>query len=133
MRHKFQLPEGDEAYLSAQGFSWETIEEGGMQWLLIHEFPAPAGYNHQSASAAIQIPPGYPDSPLDMVYLHPALVRVDGRPIPAADAKQALDGKEWQRWSRHRTGAHPWRPGVDDVSVHVMMISDWLAREFHRA
>lgn len=133
MRRNFRLPADDEAFLEAREFSWETIQEGSTHWLLIHEFPAPVGYNLQSVSAAIQIPPGYPDSPLDMVYFHPALVRVDGRVIPAADARQQLDGKEWQRWSRHRTGACPWRPGVDDISVHVMMIADWLDREFRRA
>ncbi len=75
---------------------------------------------------------GYPIAALDMVYVFPALVRRDGRPIPQTNAVQQLDGKSWQRWSRHRTAENPWRPGEDCVEHHIFLVEDWFAREFSR-
>jgi hypothetical protein len=67
-----------------------------------------------------------------MVYFHPPLARKDGKAIGATQATQALDGKSFQRWSRHRTPAHPWIPGQDDLSTHIALIEEWLSREFEK-
>lgn len=128
MRREFQLPGSDEEFLNTLGRPWEAIVESG-RWLLLHEWPVPLGYNHTAVSAAVLIEQGYPDAQLDMVYFHPHLTRADGRGINAL-AGHRLDGKEWQRWSRHRTAANPWRAGVDDISCHLMLVDDWLVREF---
>lgn len=128
MRREFRLPEADEAYLNARELPWETIVEGGSRWLIIHDYPIPTGYNHATAWVALLIPPGYPDVQIDMVYFSPHLVLASGRTINAL-SPHSLDGKVWQRWSRHRTLANPWRPGIDDVSTHLVLIDDWLARE----
>ena len=58
-----------------------------------------------TVTAAIRIETGYPNTELNMVYFFPALARMDGKPIGATDAPQPLDGKTYQRWSRHRTAA----------------------------
>lgn len=129
MRRQFLLPESDAEHLEAHGLRWETVVEPGWRWLFVHGFPVPAGYNVSSVTAAVSISPGYPDAPLDMVYFYPALVRADGRAIGAL-SPQAIDGKTFQRWSRHRTGANPWRPGVDDLSTHLVLVQHWLEREF---
>jgi hypothetical protein len=129
LRRQFRLPEGDEDYLQAIRWEWETIIDAGLRWLLIYSFPIPSGYNTATAHIALQIPSGYPDAQLDMVYFSPALSRNDGCPINAL-ADQTIEGQNWQRWSRHRTAENPWRPGVDDVSTHVALIEDWLQREF---
>jgi Prokaryotic E2 family E len=128
MRRQFTLPEGDESHMLARGLAWETIVENGVRWLLIHDFPAPGGYNHAKVLAAVKIETGYPDTQLDMVYFYPALARLDGRPIGALSS-QTLDGKAWQRWSRHRTAQNPWRPGEDDLSSHLALVEHWLERE----
>jgi hypothetical protein len=88
------------------------------------------GYGRQDVDAAVNVAPGYPDSQLDMVYFHPHLVRADGKPLGAVSGGVAIDGRDWQRWSRHRTPANPWRPGVDDLSTHLGLVHEWLAREF---
>ncbi len=129
LRRQFRLPEEDETYLQATGRDWETIVEAGIRWLIIYAFPIPTGYNTAAANVALQIPSGYPDAQLDMVYFFPALTRNDGRPINAL-TNQTIEGQNWQRWSRHRTAENPWRPGVDDVSTHIALIEDWLQREF---
>jgi hypothetical protein len=64
-----------------------------------------------------------------MVYVLPHLARKDGVGINNLSG-QSIDGTDWQRWSRHRTGANPWRPGVDDLSTHLFLVDDWFAREF---
>lgn len=101
-------------------------------WVLVHEFPVPERYNVRTVTAAIRIETGYPIARLDMVYFHPALVRSDGKPIKATQVMQTIDGKQYQRWSRHRTKANPWQPGEDSLGTHVILIEDWLEREFGR-
>lgn len=130
-RRQFSLPPEDEAFLNQYGLPWETIEDGS-QWVLIHDFQTHEGYNHRKVSVAIRLETGYPLAALDMVYVLPALVRTDGKLIPNADAQQGLDGRTWQRWSRHRSSENPWKPGEDSIETHVYLIEDWFVREFER-
>ena len=131
-RCQFQLPEPDVEGLAASGLSWETISANGHGWLLVHGFQLPAGYGVVVASLAVQIPGGYPTTPLDMVYFNPPLSRGDGRPIPATQATATIDGKQWQRWSRHYTAAHPWIPGEYSIITHLALVRHWLEREFQK-
>jgi hypothetical protein len=122
MRHEFPLPEDDEESLNALGIPWETFREGSNQWLLLHEVRFREGFNHATGSVAVQIPPSYPTSGLDMAYFFPHLTRLDGKPIGQTQCQQVIDGKQWQRWSRHYT----WVPGVHGVSTHIVLINRWL-------
>lgn len=132
MRRQFLLPQADREYLDARGLPWETIIDAGGQWLLVHDFPVTvARYNAETVIAALMIAPGYPDAQIDMVYFYPPLVRADGRAINTL-ADQPLDGKIYQRWSRHRTGQNPWRPGEDGVSTHLLLVEGWLEKELTR-
>lgn len=128
MRRQFELPEGDLEYLGASGLKWETIVEGKQRWLLIHERPTHEAYNPAIATTALHIVPGYPDSPLDMVWFNPGLAIKTGKQIRAL-SNQDIDGRSFQRWSRHRTSENAWRPGVDDVASHLFLVDHWLARE----
>lgn len=129
MRQDFQLQEGDLLFLESLGLPWETINEGGMQWVIIHNYPVPPGYNVDSIKVAIKIETGYPRTPLDMAYFFPSLHRVDGKPINA-QSLQPIDGVNFQRWSRHRTPENPWREEVDDLSTHMSLVSFWFEQEF---
>src|ERR1700728_1707334 len=126
MRREFDLLSDDQQYLDATSYTWEAIKNGGEFWLLLHGVVLPAGYQVATASIAIKIEPGYPNAQLDMAYFDPALRRVDGKPIPCADAVMHIDGKQWQRWSRHRTSANPWVPGEDSLETHLILVRDWL-------
>jgi hypothetical protein len=131
LRRHFPLTDEDTRFLNDYGCPWETISDGS-QWVLLHEFKTQEGYNHQHVTAAIRLETGYPASQLDMVYFYPALHRIDGRPIGATSATQLIEGKEFQRWSRHRTAENPWKPGQDNLESHVVLIEDWLTREFEK-
>jgi hypothetical protein len=122
MRRDFQLPEEDEESLTAMGFRWEAHREGGSHWILLHDVEFRSGLNHTKGSVAIQIPSGYPTAGLDMAYFYPHLARTDSQPIRQAQCLQSIDGKEWQRWSRH----YPWVPGVHNLSTHIVLIHRWL-------
>jgi hypothetical protein len=131
LRREFRMPQADKEYLDCLGLPWETIVDGESQWLFVHEWTVPVGYNHSHMSVGLLIPPNYSDSQIDMAYFQPALDRVDGKAI-ANLSNQTIRGEVWQRWSRHRTAANPWRPGVDDIASHLGLVDDWLRREFEK-
>jgi hypothetical protein len=131
-RRQFRLPETDVEGLDAAGFNWETIGTNGHGWLLVHSYVLPGGYNIGAASVALSIPGGYPTTPLDMVYFSPILSRKDGKGIRATQAMVNIDGRKWQRWSRHYNPAHPWIPGEYNVLTHLTLVRHWLEREFQR-
>lgn len=131
LRRQFKLLPEDEIFLDNYGLPWESIVDHS-QWVLIHDFPTHEGYNYPQASIAIRLETGYPQAQLNMVYVYPALTRKDGKPIPQTNAVQNLDGKSWQRWSRHRTKENPWQPGVDSLETHIYLIEDWFVREFEK-
>lgn len=132
LRREFDLPEEDVEHLDARDLLWETVYDGKAQWLLLHEFPIPVGYNVKTATAAIRISANYPSAQLDMVYFRPALTLQGKRSIGALNMTH-IAGEEFQRWSRHRTGANPWRPGVDNLHTHLALVEEWLLREVGHA
>ena len=131
-RHQFELPDPDREFLERRHLPWETLIEATCQWVILHEYPVPSGYNHVAVSAALQLPASYPDTQIDMVYFHPHLELASGRAIGGLSTA-TLDGKSWQRWSRHRTGANPWRRGYDSIETHLLLVDEWLDRECRRA
>lgn len=130
-RRDFSLPAEDMEWLDLGGKRYELVTEAGVQRVIIYDLPVPPGYNVMSTTAHVKIEPGYPDVQIDMVWFHPALSLTSGRPIGAV-CDESFDGKNWQRWSRHRTGTNPWRPGLDNLATHFGLIEEWLARELRK-
>ncbi len=89
----------------------------------------PAGFDTAAATIAMEVPPSYPAGEIDMFYVHPHLARLDGVTIPQTQIAQPIDGRSFQRWSRHRGALAPWRPGRDSVLTHLALIDASLARE----
>jgi hypothetical protein len=128
MRRMFQMPEEDQECFIALGRAWEAVLVGDAKWLLFPDYPVPEAYNHQSVTAAVRIPPSYPDDQIDMVYFKPHLALKSGRAINnLSDLK--LGDDTYQQWSRHRTQNNPWRPGLDNVCTHLLQVDNWLQRE----
>lgn len=128
MRRDFGLPEEDAEWLEALGLEYECVNEAEILRVVIRNWPVPAGYNVPNVSVNVRIDPGYPSAQIDMAYFFPPLSRTDGRPIGAL-ADDPFDGQVWQRWSRHRTPANPWRPGIDNLSTHFGLVDHWLNKE----
>lgn len=131
MRRDFAPLTEDIRHLDGSGLQWEAVKDNG-NWIIVHGFPVPDGFNHKAASAAVRIESGYPDAQLDMVYFKPHLSRANGLPIKATDAIQSICGAPWQRWSRHRTSENPWHPGIDCLATHLLLVEHWLQREVTR-
>ena len=129
MRRQFVLPEDDIIYLNSLNLNWETLNDAGMQWVLIHDYPVVDAYNHKTVTVALKIETGYPRAALDMAYFYPPLQRTDEQLINALSL-QNIDQKNYQRWSRHRTAQNPWRPGEDDLSTHMSLVTFWFEQEF---
>ena len=130
-RKHFPLPEEDIDFLGSTGLEWESVTEENIKRIVIKMFPVPTGYNQGQVDLNIRIEAAYPDTQIDMVYFHPRLARIDGKPI-AAVADDTFDGKVWQRWSRHRTSQNPWRPGLDSLGSHIALVKEWLELELRK-
>ncbi|MCW3109111.1 MAG: hypothetical protein JWQ09_3617 [Segetibacter sp.] len=125
-RVSFSLPAEDIEFLESANVEWEAINQGN-RWLILHNYPVPEGYNVSTVDAALLIPPSYPAAEIDMAYFFPSLQTLSGRPIPAT-SYQVIDNKQFQRWSRHRKPGD-WRPGLDNVSTHLLLINNWFEKE----
>jgi Prokaryotic E2 family E len=131
-RRDFSLPQEDSIWLESLHLRYDLVAEGGVLRVVIHDYALPSGYNLSTVAVSVRVDPGYPDTQIDMVYFLPDIGRQDGRPI-ASICTEGFGGQPWQRWSRHRTPANPWRPGIDNLSTHFALIDHWLARELLRA
>lgn len=131
-RRQFMLPEEDRDWLEIYGHRYELVNEDGVLRVVLYGLVTPPGYNHPQVDLNVRIESGYPDTQIDMVYFHPPLARADGKPIKAIST-DSFDGKTWQRWSRHRTHANAWRPGVDCLMTHIAQVRHWLESELTKA
>ena len=130
-RRQFVLPAEDMQWLEKSGLDFELVSEGGALRVVLYEYPVTPGYNVDKVTVNVRIEPGYPDTQIDMAYFFPALARKDGRGIGAISPDN-FDGRAWQRWSRHRTPANPWRPGIDCLATHFGLVDEWLVREINK-
>ena len=128
-RREFSLSAADHAFLDGLQLHWEALSRGGRLWIIVYSVPLPAGFQVPMADVAIEIAAGYPTSQLDMAYFHPALALTSGQPVRSAEAIEQIDGKAWQRWSRHRIGKSVWVPGTDNLEKHFAYMQDWMLRE----
>lgn len=69
----FALLDVDEAHLNRLGLRWETIVEVNRRWLLLHDYPLPAGYAVAHTKIALEIPPNYPGAQIYGFYAYPPL------------------------------------------------------------
>lgn len=130
-RRDFSLPQEDLNWLSNTGLHFELVIENSVPHVVLYGFQVPDGYDRCKVDVNVRIDPGYPDTQIDMVYVHPPLARADGAEIRAL-SNDDFDGKVWQQWSRHRTPANPWRPGLDNLASHFSLVEEWFAREVRR-
>lgn len=117
------LPERDQNYLEMKCLNFEVVpnpSNGAEHFLIIKDFNMGQHYNPPTVELLIVIPAGYPTSPLDMFWVHPFVTKQDGSLPAQATEKMTVEGKVWQRFSRHREV--PWRPYVDGVAVHMNFI-----------
>ncbi len=127
-RVEFALLPQDEEHLDRLGLRWETLVDAGRRWLVIRNYPVPAGYHSPSTDIAIEVPVSYPGAQLDMFYCHPPLARQSGGEIPQTQHLETVTGLRFQRWSRHRQ----WDAARDTLATHLALVDESLNREVER-
>lgn len=120
-----KLPEADRAYLERVGVAYRVFEEAGMLNVELLDFPIPDGLNARDANVLFRLSPSYPDTPPDMWWIIPHLTPVGGGVIPATEVIETIDGRSWQRWSRH-LDATAWRSGIDGLESYVRLLRNEL-------
>jgi hypothetical protein len=128
-RQNFILPEEDVETLEKMSLQWETLLSPSM-WLMIYNYPIPDGYNVKNVDLALTITSSYPATEIDMAYFFPPLVKNNNKPINAV-SDQPIDGKIFQRWSRHRQPGD-WKPGIDNLATHLSLVDNWLLNDLKR-
>ena len=128
-RREFALLEKDETYLEERGLYWETFMDAGRRWLLLRNFVLPEGYNAQLVDIAIEVPPTYPRSEIDMFHCHPHLALKSGQVIPQTSVRTSIGGRSFQRWSRHLNGQTRWNPATDSVMTHIAVVEAAILNE----
>ncbi|WP_423820199.1 multiubiquitin domain-containing protein [Salinimicrobium sp. TIG7-5_MAKvit] len=126
-----QLTSDDISFIKSYSEQVEFIMNGNTCWVVFRQFKVPKGYNVEMADMAIMIPNNYPLGRLDMFYFNPALSRKDAKNIGALTST-TLEGKNYQRWSRHRTSSNPWNPEIDNLESQVMLATSCLESEFKK-
>lgn len=129
LRREFDLLEEDQAFLDSLNLEWQSVNIGSSQWIIIKDYKIPEGYNTDTVELGVRITSGYPTAQLDMLYFCPPLHRIDKKPINALSTLD-IEGREFQQWSRHRTGINPWRPDIDNLGTHIALADVWLNLEF---
>lgn len=128
LRRDFTLSETDANFLKSLDNAFELVTEKNVNRVIVKNLKVSSGYKQSEVDFNVRLETLYPDVQIDMVYFYPHLERADGKPIKAI-AQDSFDGKSWQRWSRHRTAKHPWKPGIDNLETHFTCIQSWLERE----
>ena len=121
------LPAPDAAFLTERSLEYSTEMEGGVLCIVVPGWTVPSGYTVQEADILLRLPPGYPDLPPDMWWFDPAVLRSDGRKIPATQVTECYLGRNWQRWSRHLI-PEQWCSGVDGLGSFFTLIHEDLRR-----
>jgi len=125
----FALLDVDEAHLNRLGLRWETIVEVNRRWLLLHDYPLPAGYAVAHTKIALEIPPNYPGAQIYGFYAYPPLALSSGRAIESTQLRGVLLGVEFHGWSRNRGAGAPWNPTTDNVVTQFALVDAALAKE----
>lgn len=125
----FALLDVDEAHLNRLGLRWETIVEVNRRWLLLHDYPLPAGYAVAHTKIALEIPPNYPGAQIYGFYAYPPLALSSGRTIESTQLRGVLLGVEFHGWSRNRGAGAPWNPAIDNVVTQLALVDAALAKE----
>lgn len=133
-RRQFALLEIDERFLNALDLFWETIVDQTVpnknrRWLLIHNYPVPAGFTVEQTLLALEIPLTYPGAQIDMFYTNPPLQLKTGRAIDRTQVSATILGIPFNGWSRHRGTQSQWNPASDNVSTHLALVEAAMSKE----
>lgn len=111
-------------YPSAQAVD----EADGTLTLVIPAYPLPTGFDRSSVRVAIRISTLYPSEKLDLLWVDPALRRLDGAGMPnVMSGHVVLAGQAWTQISWHDNAPHD--PQRCTILGYVRGIRLWFAQQ----
>lgn len=126
---QFEVLQKDSEYLKQVFGDFRTIIDQGRRWLIVENYELPEGYSHKQITLALEIPSLYPQAEIDMFYTCPRIYLPNGVTPSCTEVDQIIEGKIYQRWSRHRSQVSQWNPAIDSVVTHFSLIEESLLRE----
>lgn len=129
-RRDFDLLDEDATYLQQLGLIWETlVEADSRRWLLLHNYPVPAGYTVTATLLALEVPPAYPGAQIYGFYAYPPLALASGSEIASTQMRGMIRNNEFHGWSRNRGQGAPWNAEKDNVVTQLALVEAALAKE----
>lgn len=108
-----------------KSFAVEVHEDASVVDVVLKNFPLGAGFNMPSADLLIRVPLSYPDSGPDMFWTDPRVLLSNGREPQAANLKEQYLGREWRRFSWHRSR---WDSVRDDLFSYLEFVRHRIAQ-----
>jgi hypothetical protein len=125
------LPAADVKVLKARKVLAKATIVGNEIHLVILDYPVPAGYDHATTDLLLRLPRQWPDGTPDMFWTAPHLKIAASGSWPNASAHlMDIDGRRWQRWSRHYRDR--WRVGVDGLENLLVIVNREMAKDVSR-
>ncbi len=110
----------------------QAAEDGGTTLLVIPRYSVSAGFRPSPVRIAIRIGALYPAEKLDLFWVDPALVRVDGNPLPnVMSTNIVLAGSPWMQISWHDHAPHD--PARISILGYLSGIQQWFQSQVHAA
>lgn len=91
-----------------------------LEWLVVKDWPLPAGWNKRKTAVLILIPPGYPVTPPDNFYTDNDLRLTGGKPPGNTSANQNHLNKQWLQFSYH-VESGDWHAHTDLLQGHNLL------------
>lgn len=122
------LPAGDVELLKARKLKASAKLSGQEIHLIIHDYRVPVGYDHETTDLLLRLPRQWPDGTPDMFWTEPHLkIKASGAWPNASAHLMVIDGRQWQRWSRHYNDR--WRPGSDGLRTLLLIVKREMASD----
>ena len=100
-------------------FTVEVLEDSSFVNLVLKDFPLGGGFNLPSADLLIRVPLSYPDTGPDMFWTDPRVLLSNGQEPQAANVREQYLGREWRRFSWHRSR---WDTVRDDLLSYLEFV-----------
>jgi hypothetical protein len=97
----------------------EIVEDAEVVNLLFRDFPVGEGFNVPACDLLIRIPRSYPDAGPDMFWTTPELALSDGRVPQSAESVEVYLGRQWRRFSWHRSH---WNSSLDNIHGYLEFV-----------
>jgi hypothetical protein len=109
-----------------KGLTVEVHEDSSFANLVLKDFPLSGSFNMPSADLLIRVPLSYPDSGPDMFWTDLRVLLSDGREPQAANIKEKYLGREWRRFSWHRSR---WDSVRDNLFTYLEFVRHRIAQK----